>query len=134
MGSTGTGRFHDYRPERIRRKKARREGSSEGGGDAEVEDRCAEPVEARLENVERCTYFRNHGDVPPPGTDVELSKRTNSGRLAVVVATSREIVGHLPTRLNYLISCMKKYSYEGEVTTSSTGKVARVTINLTAVS
>ena len=127
MGSTGSGRLRDY-PKRHAKKKSRKGG---GGGGGSEDDRCKEPIGGvELENVERCTYYRNHGAVPPQGTDIALLNRLADGRLAIVIGATRETVGHLPTRLNYLQSCLSQHSYEGEVTASSMGRIARVTIDL----
>jgi hypothetical protein len=116
MGSTGTGRFTDY-PGATNRPPTGGRGPSGGGGGAEGEDRCAVLIEDQLlEEVERCAYFERAGDVPPVGTDVFVLDRLVGGRLAVCARADAEVIGLLPTPLNFVRACIEVgWRYEGEV-------------------
>jgi len=105
MGSSGSGSFTDY------------PGSGKNEADAAPEDRCKKALSSQLEDVEHHAYYTAHGKPPPIGTvlEVALVKR-------VVAVADGEIVGNLPTRLNYLAGCMRAgYEYVGIVTTSKSG-------------
>jgi hypothetical protein len=70
-----------------------------------------------LEDVEHHPYYTKHGGPPPVGTllGVTVAKR-------VVAVADGEIVGNLPTRLNYLAACINDgHAYVGRVTTSKSG-------------
>jgi hypothetical protein len=116
VGSTSTGRFTDYPGSR-----ARPAQQSTGGGRAEGagggDDRCARAIQEQLlEEVPRCSYYERTGDVPPLGTDIVLVSRLVGGRLAVATLADEEVIGLLPTRLNYLLACMEAgWRYAGEV-------------------
>jgi hypothetical protein len=133
MGSTGSGRFTDYpgsSGETSAKARSTREGS--GAGHGENQDRCLASIEeTALEEIERCSYFTSNEAVPPPGTDVEVLDKPVGGRLAVAIAGTPEVVGYLPTRLNYLVSCLATgYNYPGEVTSSAESPVAVVRVQL----
>jgi hypothetical protein len=106
MGSSGSGRISDYPGSSSKGKS----GGGTGGGSQQ--DRCARAFSARLEDVERSDYYRNHGAVPPVGTQLTVAQRK---RLVAQTATG-ESVGNLPTSLNYLAACIKDgWSYVGTI-------------------
>lgn len=140
VGSTGTGNFSDYPGSR--REPAEEQtgagggGSGSGSGSEGGGDPCLAPLqEVRLEEVERCAYYATAGDVPPPGTDVEVLPDLVGGRLAVATQGDAQIVGFLPTRLNHLLGCLNSgYRYPGEVTASARVPVAVVQVQLAPAS
>jgi hypothetical protein len=140
VGSTGTGNFSDYPGSR--REPAEEQtggggsGSGSGSGSEGGGDPCLTPLpEVRLEEVERCPFYTTVGDVPPPGTDVEVLPDLVGGRLAVATQGGRQVVGFLPTRLNHLLGCLNSgYSYPGEVTASALAPVAVVQVQLAPTS
>jgi hypothetical protein len=139
MGSTGSGRFTDYPgsqgqgagADRDAAAAAGREEGSESAG-ASDDDQCLRPIpEVALEEVERCAYFTRTGGVPPAGTDVMTVDQLVGGRIAVAIATDAEVVGFLPTRLNYVLGCLQQgYGYPGEVTASTASPLAVVRVAL----
>jgi len=71
MGSSGSGKISDYPGS----SPSGDSGGEGGGGNAGAEDRCAKAFSARLEDVEQSEYYRNHGRIPPVGTQVEVAMR-----------------------------------------------------------
>jgi hypothetical protein len=130
MGSTGTGNFSDYSGGGSSGGKS---GPKQQGGSSGTSD-CTKPIKGlQLEDVERSAYFRAHGAVPRKGVAVVVSTKLKDGRLSVETLASREIIGLLPTRLNYLTGCMAKgHRYEGTVTASTLSPLASVTVDLDA--
>lgn len=109
MGSTGSGSFTDYS-----KRKPATTGDTAGG--ASGTDKCGTAFPANLEEVARCFYFINHGNVPPAGTPVIVT--FNGFRVAVETELGEEI-GYLPTRYNYIKVCMDDgFNYRGVVNTS----------------
>lgn len=122
MGSSGSGRFSDYSSEQ---KISSGDGSSGGSSGS---DRCSEAFTASLEDVGAHEYFVNHGSVPAVGTKLTVLVK---GRVMAVAGT--ESVGSLPTRLNYLASCLEDgFMYNGVVTASSNGKNPQVQADFVA--
>jgi hypothetical protein len=117
MGSSGSGSFTDY-PGSSKGK------TSDGGGSSGTpppSDPCLKAFSAALEDVEQCDYFKNHGQVPSVGTQltVTLKKRL------VAQTANGEVVGNLPTTLNYLAGCLKSgHNYVGNVRSSGNGPPA----------
>jgi hypothetical protein len=134
MGSTGTGNFSDYPASREERAEGQARGQDGGAGPGSEAggDPCLAAIpEVALEEIERCAYYQAAGDVPPPGTDVEVLPDLVGGRLAVTTQGDGQVVGFLPTRLNHLLGCLKGgYRYPGEVTASARTPVAVVRIQL----
>ena len=123
MGSTNTGRFSDYSDN----SNSRRKSSGDGGGGSSGDDKCQKAIHAKLEEVERCEYYRAHSVVPVEGTAIEI---TLNGRLCATTIGS-EVVGYLPTKYNYLAICIQDgFSYVGEITSSSTNPIVRVTVDI----
>lgn len=110
MGSTGEGKFGDYKPS--------------------GEPRCDQRIDVALEEVARSGYFQQHGMVPPTGTVVILQQTLNGGRLTVT-DTSGAVVGLLPTSYHYLIVCFGRgYAFDGFVTGSRPGIVPSISVSL----
>jgi hypothetical protein len=117
MGSSGSGSFSDYPGS------GKAKGSGGGGPGGPPEDQCGKAFSAQLEDVEHHPYFAKHGTPPPVGTDLEV---VHFKRLVAVA--EGDIVGNLPTKLNYLAGCMKDgHSYIGKVTVSKLGSSVIVT-------
>lgn len=121
MGSSGTGRLSDYPGRRGNGEGDGRQGGSSG------KDRCKDPVVEQLEDVARCQYFRNHGQVPRVGTQVHLVQQ----RRIAAATSAGEVVGYLPTKYNYLAACMASgYKYSGTVTTASNTPIPAVLVEV----
>ena len=117
MGSSGSGSFTDYPGS------GKAKGGGDGGAGALPEDLCGKAFSAQLEDVEHHAYFGKYGSPPPVGTELEV---VHSKRLVAV--SGGDIVGNLPTKLNYLAACIKDgYSYVGKVTVSKPGSSVIVT-------
>ena len=129
MGSTGTGRFSDYPGSSEGSGSGAGGGGSQGGGKSS--DKCESAIgELPLEEVATCEYFEKSKDVPSVGTEVKLKEELVGGRLAVVT-NSKEVVGFLPTKYNYLLKCIKKgFTYVGVVLSSNSGELPTVKIDL----
>jgi hypothetical protein len=111
MGSSGSGSFSDYPGS------GKAKGGSGGGSGAPPEDRCGKAFSAQLEDVEHHPYFAKHGTPPPVGTELEVAHFKR-----LVAVADGDIVGNLPTKLNYLAACMKDgYHYVGNVIVSKPG-------------
>lgn len=119
MGSAGTGRLTDYS----------QAGAGVGGG-ASGEDKCAVPIQEQLEEVARCQYYQDHNTVPPTGTKLMVVISNRVG----VETESFELVGYLPTKYNYIASCIRSgYRYAGVIEASTDVHVPAVLIRLTPV-
>ena len=122
MGSAGRDRITDYPPS------ARR--AAEGAGSTPGGDPCLAPLpEVELEDVATSDYFASHDSVPPRGTEVEIAPGLIGPRLAVQTVAG-ELVGLLPTRLNYLRFCLDGRSYVGNVTSASAQTIPSVWVAL----
>ena len=124
MGSRGTGRLTDYPG-------SRGKGSGGGGGQggSSGRDRCKDAVVEQLEDVARCEYFKNHGNVPRASTKVDIVQQK---RIAVATAGG-EIVGYLPTKYNYLVACLASgFKYSGTIQRSSNTPIPTVLVDLAA--
>lgn len=121
MGSSGTGRFSDYIP-------AEKGNSSNGNtGESSGANKCSKAFTTNLEDVSRCDYFLNNGDVPDAGTEITVDIKTR----LVAKTLQGEIVGYLPTKFNYLAGCMDDgFRYLGVVSTSGTIPFAKITIDV----
>ena len=131
MGSSGSGRLTDYPGSS--RQPASKPGSSGGatGGGPSGGDPCLlERDQVALEEIERCDYFPSVGEVPPPGTDVVVLPELVDGRIAVAMASTRATLGYLPTEHNDLVSCLERFDYVGEVTSSQASPLPRITVRI----
>ena len=118
MGSQGIDRLTDY---------PGTPGGASGAGGTNGEDRCSRAFSAAVEEVERCDYYQQHGDVPPNGTDVSITVDT---RISVVTGGG-EIIGYLSTQYNYLAACIQDgYRYVGIVTSASKSPIANVQVDI----
>lgn len=114
MGSSGTGTFGDYR--------------GKGG------DECGAPLDIDLEEVALAEFYTQHRALPAVGTDVRLRNQLFHGRLVVEVAQSGEILGLVPTELNYLLACLGRgFRYEGTLVAASTKPIPSAAIQLDAL-
>jgi hypothetical protein len=128
LGTTGSGRFEDYRPGQDSGRSS--SGGQEGQGRGAT-DRCQEELLVSLEDVARSSYYSSVSRVPGLGEGVTLAPPLEQGRLAVRTAAG-EIIGYLPTRLNYVASeCFPRgITYDGEVTDSALAPVPSVGVRL----
>lgn len=124
MGSTGRGMFGTYRGGGA--------GSITNGNAGEIE--CPLEIEnIRLEDVAISEYFMNHGNVPFVGESIELSMKLVDKRLAIVLTSSREVIGNLAVKYNYLNLCIKKGKrYSGVVKASGLSPIPYIVVNLYA--
>ncbi|WP_316832928.1 hypothetical protein [Pedobacter aquatilis] len=120
MGSTGSGSFSDY-------SKRKTTQPHDNGGTSGI-DKCGKGFAANLEEVSRCFYFMNHGAVPSAGGGVKLA--FNGSRLVVETALGEEI-GYLPTRYNYLRTCLDDgYTYGGSISSSKNAPTPSVLVDI----
>lgn len=122
MGSTGSGSFSDY---------SNNSNQSKGGeGGSSGEDICQQAFSAELEDIEEYDLFASRGVVPSVGANLFLVQR---GRM-VVCDADELAVGALPTRFNYLASCLKAgFNYRGIVTVSTSSPNPRVTVDFAPI-
>ena len=124
MGSTGSGSFSDY----SRRKPANAE---EKTGGASGSDNCGMAFSTRLEEVARCYYFINAGDVPAVNTEVVVA--FNGLRLVAETSLGEEL-GYLPTKFNYLRLCLADgFQYRGVVVSSSKLPSPNISVDIVPV-
>lgn len=110
MGSSGSGRFSDY--------PGTGSGSSGSGTGSGGTDRCALAVDASLEDIEQSDFFKSNGTPPSVGTALRIEQR----KRLVAITDKGEVVGNIPTQLNYLAACIASgWKYEGRVRASSSG-------------
>ena len=121
MGSSGTGHFSDYTNEPPTK--------GGGGGGSEGTDICRQSFESDVEEVGTSEYHHTVGKVPPKGTLVRVERRVRPA----IVASDGMLIGYLPTKFNYLVSCMiSGYEYSGEVTQSSNTRLPTVFVSIKA--
>jgi hypothetical protein len=114
MGSSGSGSLSDYPGS-----SGRKPSGSGGGGGGGGQDRCTKAIDAKLEDVEHCDYFKKHNRVPAAGIALTIAF---NGKRVVALTTANETVGNLPTKFNYLVDCMNDgFAYAGQVRSSSNG-------------
>lgn len=130
MGSAGSGRFGTYR---TAKSEVEIENGNDGVGGGIGEFECPSNIEnIRLEDVATSNYYVTHKSLPSNGEPVELNNTIYRKRLVVVVSTG-EILGNLPTQYNYLINCIKKgMQYSGSVVLSGSRSVPFVVVTLHA--
>lgn len=126
MGTSGPARLTDYPGS----KKGDKSGGN-GDSGSTPEDRCNRAFSVTLEDVEHCTFFKLHGTSPTAGTDVQVAHK----KRIVAETLAGEVVGNLPTRFNYLASCLGAgFKYVGKVVDSANGPpVAKVTVDIAPV-
>jgi len=139
MGSTGTGNFTDY-SNNLTKQGSTSSGSgsstssggssASSGGGSSGEDRCEKAFTAVLEEVERCSYYRQNSSLPVNGTAVTVRMQ---GRI-VVETNEGELIGYLPTQYNYLAICIQNgLSYAGIVTSTSNIPISVVKVDIAPV-
>lgn len=118
MGSTGTGSFTDYP-------------GSNGGINNDLPNQCDRAIpNIALDEVARCNYYIDNNTTPSIGTEIRLNNHLYGGRLVVETITG-EIIGLLPTRLNYLLGCIQQgFSYNGQVISTSNVPIPSIIIDL----
>lgn len=102
MGSTGSGNFGDYKPEK-------------------EPDKCYNNFQTNLEEIAEYDYFKTHKNVPPLHLPITIIA-TKSRIVAKETKTNLNL-GALPTEYEYLRNCLKnKHKYIGFVIHSSMTK------------
>jgi len=124
MGSTGSGSLTDYSKRRPKNGEANIGGSS-------GKDDCGKAFSTQLEEVSRCFYFIDTGNVPGSGTRVNVF--FNGVRVSVETIKGEEI-GYLSTKYNYLKVCLDAgFKYKGEVRISALKPIPSITVDITPV-
>jgi hypothetical protein len=115
MGSTGSGSFGDYKP-------------------TKTDDLCFNEIKSEfLEDVARSPYYQTLNQVPSIMDEVHVLETLHNRRIAVECSENGLIIGYLPTKYSYLLSCMKKgIKYVGNVDYSVDQPLPKVTVNLNA--
>ena len=137
MGSSGTNTFSDYpgssggRPSEKGSGGGGCGGSGAGGGKS---DKCDVTISGlALEEVALSEYFSAHKKTPPDKSKVRVREKLVDGRVAVETESGGEVIGYVPTAYNYLRQCVSQgWSYNGEVSKSSSGKIPKAQIDLAA--
>jgi len=135
MGSTGSGKFGDYRVGNGKLMGNSNTNTSGGvGGSKSGEIECPSIIEnIRLEDVATSEYYVKNRSLPPSGDNVSLYTTIFKGRLVVNATSTGEIIGNLPTQYNYLINCMKSgLNYTGAVVASGQKPIPFVVVTLNA--
>ncbi len=125
MGSTNTGRFTDYSENtKGNGKKSGSNGGSSG------EDRCNKAFSTELEEVERCEYYRKYSDLPTKGSKIYV---TFNSRMEVINEPG-EVIGYLPTKYNYLATCIQDgNSYSGNILSIVKTPIIKVRVDIAPV-
>lgn len=129
MGSSGSGQFGTYHVRGFGT--APGEGKNGFGSGAE-ENNCPLRVDLiHLEDVAVSEYYTNHGALPDFGEEVELNHDLYKRRLVVSVSSTGEILGNLPVKYNFLISClMRGINYYGYVESSGNRPIPFAVVTL----
>ncbi|MBN8671461.1 MAG: hypothetical protein J0L80_12290 [Chitinophagales bacterium] len=123
MGSTGTGSFTDYS------KRKPTDGGNTGGSSGK--DKCGQAFECSLEEVSRCFYYLNTGNLPTSGTEVTVF--FNGVRISVETLKGEEI-GYLPTKFNYIKLCIDDgFKYAGVIKSTSLVPTPSVFVDIVPV-
>jgi len=132
MGSSGSGSFGNYKPDKMKKNKGTGRGQGFKGLASGDEIECPPEITLiRLEDVQQSEYFIKHGAVPPNGVSVFLSEKLHFGRLVVVDSDTNEIIGNLPTQYNFLLNCLNSgKNYTGNVVNSDIKPVPYVVVTL----
>ncbi len=142
MGSSGTNTFTDYpgssggRPgDKGSGGKGSGGGGSGGGGGGTggKPDKCDVTLtDLALEDVALSAYFTEQKKLPPEKTKVRVKDKLVGGRVAVETEGG-VVIGNVPTAYNYLRQCISQgWAYKGKVSSSSSGKIPKVRVDLTA--
>ncbi|WP_147367899.1 hypothetical protein [Fibrisoma montanum] len=118
MGSTGTGNFSDY------------PGSSSSDGKTggkSGQDLCSQAFSTALEDIERSDYYLRHQKLPSAGTEVYVQKQ----KRLVVTTKDNVVIGHLPTKYNYLAGCMEGgLNFQGLVTNAASSPISKIIVDI----
>lgn len=133
MGSSGFGRFGDY-PGSGSFSGLGRIGGQGNSGEYNSEADCPVTIDfIILEDVATSEYYTTRHELPMQGEIVELKNALHEGRLVVISSSTREIIGNLPTRYNYLYYCVESgMHYSGNVLSSGERPMPYVTVDLHA--
>lgn len=122
MGSSGSGSFSDYSD------KSNQSQSGEGGSSGD--DICGQAFSTGIEDIEEYDLFSQNGVIPAIGAALSLA---HQGRIIALDANGVS-VGALPTKYNYLASCLKDgFNYRGIVTASTTSPNPRLTADFAPI-
>lgn len=115
VGSTGSGTFGNYKPN-------------------EEDDQCFNDLEnVMLEDVARLTYYQEYQELPPMKENVYVMDSLYNSRIAVKSTENESVIGYLPTKYNYLLSCLQKgIKYSGQISFSLEKPILRVVVSLYA--
>ncbi len=126
MGSTGSGKFGTYNVS-----ETSRIAKVNIGGIDEIT--CPKIItNIKLEDVATSEYYSDYDSVPPKRTRVNLRTNIYEGRLVVEHENQQKILGNLPTQYNYLINCIKKEFYSGEIISSGIVPIPYIVVSLNA--
>jgi len=121
MGSSGSGSFSDYSNQKPAASKPNT------GGSGKI-DKCKIGFATSLEEVSRCQYYTKKG-IPPVHTEIDIV--FNNVRLVALDRQSNLEIGYLPTKLNYLKTCIDDgYKYSGIVQSNSINPTPYVLIDV----
>ncbi|MDM5351555.1 MULTISPECIES: hypothetical protein [Lysinibacillus] len=115
MGSRGTGEFGNYKS-------------------TAVEDLCDREIKNEsLEDVSRLDYFQKINRVPDIMDEIRVLESLHQRRIVVQCVKTGNIIGYLPTKYSYLLSCMKRgISYVGKVEFSIDKPIPKVVVSIHA--
>jgi len=86
--------------------------------------------EVELEDVSTSVYFVAHGALPVRGTDVVVDPVLVGSRIGVRTVATHELIGVLPTSLNWIMACLDHVTYEGSVSTVTPAALPAVFVRL----
>lgn len=125
MGSTGSGMFGTYR------------GEGEGAlptGPNGSDNQCPVLLEnIKLEDVAISDFYNKNNNVPNVARDVKVFDKIINGRLVVITSDTKEVIGNVPVKYNYLNLCIKKgINYFGDIISSGLTPIPYIVVNLYA--
>ncbi|MHB8963958.1 MAG: hypothetical protein ACYC5K_12490 [Saccharofermentanales bacterium] len=126
MGSSGYGNFGNYGK------------GSNGGGNTTIGSGGINGLEQpekldniNLEDVATSDYYSNHVSVPDKGAVVVVPAQLINGRIVVILKSTSEVIGNIPTEFNYLYTHIKSGSVlKGHVISSGIIPVPYVVVTL----
>ena len=130
MGSAGSGRMGDYKKGNIKGATGTLYGSSSGG-----ESSCPKFIEnINLEDVAISEFFLNNGTVPNAEAVVQIRKEVSGRRLVVELSETKEIIGNLPTKYSFLLTCINLgHNYVGTIISSGLSPIPYIVVSLNAI-
>lgn len=125
MGSTGYGRFGDYKHSIDSR------GDKSDGMSGILSDVCpTELVMLSLEDVCQFEYYAKHNTVPAENDIVFVPEEIRNGRIVVSHSLEKKTIGSVPSEYNKYINCFSEYTYEGVVVSSGLFPIPHVVVSL----